>query len=305
MSQPVPIATLHDWLGKSAVLVGSTDGSISGVAGLSSQDAAGKLSFCSTDDETSVRDSKAQLILVRLDLAPRLEEHCADKTIVGVPNPRLSFIKLANQFFPTAETRTVGVDETAAISSGVTLPGSTMVGAHTFIGENCEIGESCKILSNCTVHAGTRLGNRSILQSGVVLGSEGFGFERDGDGTLHRFPHLGSVKVGENVEIGARTCIDRGGLGDTIIGDGTKIDDGVYIAHNVSVGQNCLIMAHAVICGSCAIGDEVEISPGAVIRDKVTVGRGARVGLGAVVVEDVQAGTTVAGVPARAFPVRR
>lgn len=107
--------------------------------------------------------------------------------------------------------------------------------------------------------------------------------------------------IEDDVEVGARTCIDRGALGDTWVGRGTKIDDGAYIAHNVAVGTQCLIMAQALLCGSCAVGDRAEISPGAIIRDKVRVGAGARVGLGAVVVKDVPAGETVAGIPARSL----
>jgi len=132
-----------------------------------------------------------------------------------------------------------------------------------------------------------------------VIGAEGFGFERDSRGQLHRFPHLGLVRIGDDVEVGARTCIDRGALGDTSIGPGTKIDDAVYIAHNVHIGRDCLIMAQTALCGSCVIGDRVEISPGAVVRDKVRIGDGARIGLGAVVVKDVVESTTVVGVPAR------
>lgn len=131
----------------------------------------------------------------------------------------------------------------------------------------------------------------------AALGGEGFGYEWDGRRWLP-FPHVGLVKIGQDVVIGAHTCIDRGALGDTIIGDGARIDNLVHIAHNVNVGAHAVIVAHALICGSVTIGERAWIGGGAIIKEGVTIGAGAIIGLGAVVTKDVPPGETWIGMPA-------
>ncbi len=151
------------------------------------------------------------------------------------------------------------------------------------------------------LYPGSIVGRNVIIHAGAVIGADGFGFERNESGRWEKFPHFGCVVVEDDVEIGANVCIDRGTMGETRIGTGAKIDDLVYIAHNVEIGRDCLVMASSVLCGSCKLEERVEVSPGAVIRDKVRIGTDGRVGLGAVVVADVPAGVVVAGVPARPF----
>ena len=129
----------------------------------------------------------------------------------------------------------------------------------------------------------------------AVIGSQGFGFERDADQHPVRLPHIGGVKLGADVEVGAHSCIDKGTVGDTVIGDRVKIDNLVHIAHNVTVGDDTLIAASAMIAGSVTIGERVWIGPGAVVSNGVTIGDDAKVSLGAVVVKDVLPGETVTG----------
>ena len=149
------------------------------------------------------------------------------------------------------------------------------VKVQVFIGENCNIDPT------------------------AAIGKDGFGYEPDEDGNLVFFPHLGNVIIGNNVDIGAYTCIDRGTIDDTIIGDGTKIDNLVHIAHNVCIGNNCVIPPGVVIGGSVAIGDNTFIGINASIREHVKIGSNCVIGMGSVVLHDVPDGETWAGAPAR------
>jgi len=127
---------------------------------------------------------------------------------------------------------------------------------------------------------------------------DGFGFVEI-DGEWKRFPHYGEIWIGEGVEIGRNTCIDRGSLSDTVIGDGTKIDNLVHIGHNAKIGKRCLITAGVIVGGSAVVGDDCYLGIGAVIRNGIRIGNGSTVGMGAVVVKDVPAGQTVIGNPAK------
>lgn len=133
----------------------------------------------------------------------------------------------------------------------------------------------------------------------TVIGQQGFGLEPDESGRYQRIPHIGGVRIGDDVEIGALVAIARGTVDDTVIEDGVRIDDHVFLAHNVRVGEGSLLIAGAQVSGSATIGRGCWIGPQACIRDHVTIGDGAQIGIGAVVVRDVPPGIVVAGNPAR------
>lgn len=138
-----------------------------------------------------------------------------------------------------------------------------------------------------------------------MIGTDGFGFERNGDGELERFPHLGGVVIEDDVEIGANVAIDRGALDDTWIGPRVRIDNLVHVAHNVRIGADAAIIAHAMLAGSASIGERAHIAPCASVREGVTVGAEAFVGMGAVVTGPVAERTTVVGSPARELAAHR
>lgn len=179
----------------------------------------------------------------------------------------------------------------ALVGADVALGPGVILGAGVVLGAGVRIGPY-------TVLAHTRVGAGAHIGAHCAIGLPGFGFERGDDGTWFRFPHIGRVEIGEGVEIGSCTCVDRGGLGATRIGDGAKVDNLVHIAHNVQIGNDSLVIANAMIAGSAVIGDRVWIAPSASVMNQVHVGEGSLVGLGAVVLKDVPAGVTVVGNPA-------
>lgn len=164
-----------------------------------------------------------------------------------------------------------------------------------------EIAESAEVSEGAHVLGSVSIGSRTIIGPGVVIGREGFGFERIGPRETVRIPHIGSVKIGNDVEIGANCSIDRGTFGTTSIGDFTKLDNHVNISHNVKIGKGCLIAAGARIAGSTIIGDGVWIGPNAVVGNGLEIGEGAEIAIGSVVVKNVAAGSRVFGNPAKVF----
>lgn len=143
------------------------------------------------------------------------------------------------------------------------------------------------------------LGKNVKIKQGAVLGADGFGYERNEKKELEKFPHYGKVIIGDNVDIGANTCIDRGNTSDTIIGNGTKIDNLVHVGHNAKIGKNCLIAAHVIIGGSAQIDDNCNIWLNSVIGDHVKIGENCIIGACSFVNKDIPANSIAYGVPAK------
>ena len=263
----------------------------------------GSLSFCSTKGSKAVpllEESKAGVILCCDDVKPSIQN---EKTLILVENPRLWFIRCANYFFPTKQSS--GIHPSAIIGKNCLIDGDVFVGPYSVIGNNVTVQSETIISSHVQIHDDIKIGKGVKIKSGCVIGSEGFGYEKNEVGEYERFPHLGSVVIEDRVEIGANTCIDRGALSNTIIGEGTKIDNLVHIAHNVEIGRNCAIVCLSCIAGSVKIGDGAWIAPLAVIRNGIQIGAGAIVGMGAVVTKDVEPYDVVAGVPAKSIKEKK
>jgi UDP-3-O-[3-hydroxymyristoyl] glucosamine N-acyltransferase len=187
------------------------------------------------------------------------------------------------------------------IGAGARVGRGTSIGSHTVVGPGVAIGRGGAIGSHVTIGFAL-IGDRCSILSGAVIGEPGFGVTM-GQGRTVDVPQLGRVIIQDNVGIGACTCIDRGAWDDTVIGENTKIDNLVQIAHNVRLGRNCLLAAHTGISGSCVVGDGVSFGGRAGISDHVNIGDRARVGAAAGVMKDIPAGEMWAGTPAR--PIRR
>ncbi len=261
----------------------------------------GDLTFLVKKGEEAVsvlEKTKASVVICDIDVLPR-NIMFNDKTLVAVNNPRLWFMRCMNAFFP--QKLEAGIHSTAAIGKNCQIEKDVYIGPYVAIGDNVTIGSGTRVYSGVHIHDQVRIGKNVILKSGCVIGSDGFGFEKNDEGILERFPHIGGVIIENNVEVGSNTCVDRGTLSDTTIGEGTKIDNLVHVAHNVIIGKHCVIVALALIGGGAKIGDGAWIAPTACIRDGITIGKKALVGMGAVVTKNVDDGDIVIGVPARSI----
>ena len=217
------------------------------------------------------------------------------KTLVHVKNPKLALAEVGNYFF--VEQWIPSIHETAIIHPDAHIGKGCYIGPYTVIG-NVTIGDHCYIDSHVRIFDDVQMGHDCVVKPGSVLGGAGFGYERDENGNKFRFPQIGQLIIGDYVEIGSNTCIDRGALADTEIGDYTKINNLCHIAHNNKIGKNVTITGCVNVSGSNIIDDNVWIAPNSSIRGWVHIGEGAVVGMGAVVIKDVPAKETWVGNPA-------
>ncbi len=224
------------------------------------------------------------------------EAHDLPQMFFFMAKPRLGFCKVANCLIPARIPS--GVASSAIIGPEVILGEGVSIGPWTLIEGIVEIGEGSQIGERVTIQGPATIGRGVSIGPGSVIGQPGFGFETMEDDTSVRFPHFGRVILGDGVEVGANASISRGSLNDTVIGNQVKIDDRVHVGHNVTVDAGTRIASGAVLCGSCRIGKNVWVSPNAVVSNLVNIGDRALVGLGAVVVTDVPAETSVAARPA-------
>jgi UDP-3-O-[3-hydroxymyristoyl] glucosamine N-acyltransferase len=195
----------------------------------------------------------------------------------------------------------VGISERAVVSESAKIGSESYIGDYVVVGDNCTIGDNTIIYDRVSLVQNCSIGNGCIIQPGVTLGADGFAFERFENGELIRFPHIRDVKIGNNVEICANTNVARGSLSDTVIGDGTKVDAMVQIAHNVVIGKNCEITTGTIIGGSTKIGDMSWTGLNSTLKDNIKVGNNVLIAAGAVVIRDVEDQDIVAGVPAKSI----
>lgn len=254
------------------------------------------ISWCNAANVPKLMGLKTGTVIVPIGAAP-LPTGTAVNFIL-CKDPRGAFRDVFNLLHP-APPRVAFRSPSAIVHPSVTIGRDVHIGHNVVVDEGCVIGDGAIIGHNTVLLNAVRVGKRVVIGCNCTIGGTGFGYQPDGNGDQVLMPHMGSVVLGDDVEIGNNTCIDRGGLGNTVLERNVKVDNLVHIAHNAVIGENSLVIAHAMVAGSCKVGRNAWIAPSAAIRNKVNVGDNATVGLGAVVVKDVADGTVVAGNPAR------
>jgi UDP-3-O-[3-hydroxymyristoyl] glucosamine N-acyltransferase len=299
-----------------AELAGLVGGAVEGdgatlIHGLAPLDEAqpGDLTFVANRRQTPrLGTSRASAVLVDA-------QQPVDRPAIRVANAYIAFLTLLDHFFP-AQHPAWGIDPRAVlgpevqvgqgahigpyavIEHGVRLGARVVIYPGAYIGEDCVIGDDCILYARVSLYARVQLGKRVIVHSGAVIGADGFGFYPLADGSYRKIPQVGRVIVGDAVEIGANTCIDRAMLGDTVIESGTKLDNLIQIGHNTHVGPHTVMAAQVGLSGSVRIGPRVRMGGQAGIADHVTIGEGATIGAQAGIGGDIGPGEVAMGSPA-------
>lgn len=219
-------------------------------------------------------------------------EPIAGRTVVVVGDPKLAFAKALERLVPEVDSFRSSVHPDARVAPRAILhPG-------VVVGRDCEVGNDTVLFPGVVLYPRTSIGERCRIHAGTVIGADGFGYQRTADGVA-KMPHVGRVRIEDDVEIGALSTIDRAVLGETVIGAGSKLDDHVHVAHNCRVGRGVVIAAQSGLSGSVVVGDGAVIGGQVGVVEHVTIGAGARIGAQSGVHRDVPAGETWLGSPAR------
>lgn len=249
-------------------------------------------------------------------IAPSEYMAAAGQTVIRAVEPRVLFAQALRRLYTEApfhagihpsavvlsaiSAEEVAIGPHVVIAEGCEIGPGTRIGPGASVGRNVRIGSSCRIFSNVTIYDSVRIGDRVTLHSGSVIGADGFGFALH-EGRYEKFPQVGTVEIGDDVEIGANSCIDRAALGVTSIGTGTKIDNQVHIGHNCKIGQHVVIAAQTGLSGGVIVGDYAVIGGQVGIGDKARIEAHAVLGSGSGVLTSkiVHAGEVMWGTPAR------
>lgn len=263
-----------------------------------------------------LQESRAGAVIVEQELGDGFAETRPAQSFIVVEDAQAVFIEVLQQFRPQRSRSKIGISERAFVSESVRIgpgtnvyPGASIdddveVGANceihpgVRIGAGCRIGDDVTLYPNAVLYPDVTLGNRVMVHAGAVLGADGFGYRLEA-GRFVKIPHLGTVQVGDDVEIGACATIDRGMIGPTVIGEGTKIDNLVMIAHNCELGKHNALASQVGFAGSTLTGDYVRCAGQAGIAGHLRLGDGCTLGAKAAVHKDVPAGETHFGYPAR------
>ncbi|MDP8266320.1 MAG: UDP-3-O-(3-hydroxymyristoyl)glucosamine N-acyltransferase [Candidatus Aceula meridiana] len=289
---------------------GDKDLVITGISGIK-EAREGDITFLANNKYFSLLEkTQASAVIVPLDVAE------TKKNVIKVENPSVAFARLASEILEAQTYQPKGIHPTAIIAEDVVLGENVVVGPHTviekqakikdntviysgcFVGAKTEIGAECLIYPNVVIRERISIGNRVIIHPGTVIGSDGFGFAKV-DGVHQKIPQVGTVIIEDDVEIGSNVTIDRARFDKTFIGQGTKIDNLVQIAHNVVIGKHCLIISQSGISGSTTLEDRVILAGQVGIAGHLTIGENSVVAAKSGVPKSIPPNTVVFGYPAK------
>lgn len=288
---------------------------IESIKSLTSADEKSISYLADAEKKDLIKNTKAGALILPDKI--KKEEIPYSGNIIFSDDPHWAFVVLLRHLYLTPSKKR-GQHPTAVIDPSAKLGKHTYIGSHciieknavigdftaveagSYIGENTKIGKNCFIYPKANILENCKIGDNCIIYSGVIIGSDGFGYIRRKE-AHQKIPQIGKVIIEKNVEIGANTTIDRAALDDTIIGEGTKIDNLVQIAHNVKIGKNCIIVAQAGIAGSSEIGDNTIVSGQAGITDHIKIGKNAIIIAQSGVMGKVADGEIMFGSPARPY----
>jgi UDP-3-O-[3-hydroxymyristoyl] glucosamine N-acyltransferase len=290
-------------------VVGDATATLTGFAHATSAK-PGDLTFAENEDYFALAEQSAATAIIA---DKRFAS--AKKILIRVPDARIAFAKAMALFFPE-RTFTAGIHSTAVIAASAKVDASAHIGPHCVVGErvrigaravlqagncvgdDCQLGDDVNLFPNATIYPGAEIGQRVRIHAGTVIGSDGFGYVQDG-GVHRKVPQIGNVIIGDDVEIGANVTIDRGALGPTVIGKGTKIDNLVQIAHNVEIGEGSLVIAQVGISGSTKLGCYVVLAGQVGIAGHLKIGDRVTVAAQSGVMHNIPAGEKWFGYPAQ------
>lgn len=224
----------------------------------------------------------------------------SDHSYIFCEHPKEVFFTVLESFFEREEQTGImpsAVVEAEHVGRGCTIGNNTYVGQDVVIEDNVWIGHNVTVFNRVHIGANTR------INSGTVIGTDGFGYFKDKDGISEKVRHFGGVTIGHDVEIGANTCIDRGTIDDTVIGNYVKIDNLCHIAHNVVIGDKSKVIALSMLGGSAELDESAYVAPGCMVKNQARIGANSVIGMAAVVLKDIDADTVAIGMPAK--PMRK
>lgn len=299
MKKQITVQEIADFLGSELIAINGSveDAFIDNLADMDhvNEHTLDWVNASKTNKQEIAENSPAKVLVVDPGVAYTEAMSKDNKTLLIVEKPRFVMASIANHFF--IEPRRPGIHPSAIVDEEAIIDPSAHIGPGCVVGK-AKIGANTVLVANITVYDDVIIGDRCLIQAGAVIGTDGLGCTRDENGVLTKFPHLGGVVMGNDIEVGANCQIAKGSFSDTIIENGCKMNGLCFIAHNCHLEENVWITGDTMLCGSVHVGKNTTVFSSVIIRDQREIGSNVIIGMGSVVTKDVPDGETWLGNPA-------